>query len=616
MPNPARGGGISRKITNGPDRKRLKKIASEFDLPGGMGLIIRTAGAKRTKTEIKRDYEYLMRAWEGIRDMTMRSIAPALIYEESSLVKRAIRDLYDKDVDEVLVEGDAAYREAKDFVRMLMPSHAKRVHPWKEPVPILTQQGAERQLSSAFSPIVNLRSGGYIVINQTEALVAIDVNSGRATKERSIETTAVKTNLEAAEEAARQIRLRDLAGLIVIDFIDMEEAKNDRAVEKKMKDCLRFDRARVQMGKISPFGLLEISRQRRRTGILEGSSHVCPHCNGTGRIRSVESAALSLLRALDEAAGKNQGSQLEVRAPVDVAFYVLNDKRTWLETLEGARSVKIRIVGVSSLSPPDFEISTHGPRIDDELSEDAPAPRRSVKPEPAPVLEADFDDEAADDEEAAPTAARGKDRDSKDRDEEGEGGRRRRRGRRGGRRSRDGEGGAERSADAPAIEAIAEGHERAARLSDGGGRRRRRRRGKGRVGGDFDGGEHFDFLASEPIPAAVPAPAEEEAPNPVIEAVEPEVAAEPAPKARRSRRTAAVAVAVAEEHAAEGMAAEPDLRPTQDPAPALELAIHAAAEAEPVAIAPEQIAADAYQPDQAKRDRFFARLRGWGKKDD
>ena len=619
MPNTARGGGISRKITNGPDRKRLKKIASEFELPGGMGLIIRTAGAKRTKTEIKRDYEYLMRAWEGIRDMTMRSIAPALIYEESSLVKRAIRDLYDKDVDEVLVEGDAAYREAKDFVRMLMPSHAKRVHPWKETAPILTQHGAERQLSSAFSPIVNLRSGGYIVINQTEALVAIDVNSGRATKERSIETTALKTNLEAAEEAARQIRLRDLAGLIVIDFIDMEEAKNDRAVEKKMKDCLRFDRARVQMGKISPFGLLEISRQRRRTGILEGSSHVCPHCSGTGRIRSVESAALSLLRALDEAAGKNQGSQLEVRAPVEVAFYVLNDKRTWLETLEGARSVKIRIVGVSSMSPPDFEISTHGPRLDDELSEEGPAPRRSVKPEPAPVLEADYDDDAVEDDEPVAAPARSKDRDDgKERDEDGEGGRRRRRGRRGGRRGRDGEGGAERSAEAPAIEAIAEGHERAARLSENGGRRRRRRRGKGRVGGDFDGGEHFDFLASEPIPVAVSAPPVEDIPEEaaevVIEAPAPEAAPAPAPKARRSRKAAAPVEAapdVAED--------EPVVRATSEPSPAFEAAIYAEAAAETgveaVAIAPEQIAADAYQPDQAKRDRFFARLRGWGKKE-
>jgi ribonuclease E len=616
MPNTARGGGISRKITNGPDRKRLKKIASEVELPGGMGLIIRTAGAKRTKTEIKRDYEYLMRAWEGIRDTTMRSIAPALIYEESSLVKRAIRDLYDKDVDEVLVEGDAAYREAKDFVRMLMPSHAKRVHSWKETAPILTQHGAERQLSSAFSPIVNLRSGGYIVINQTEALVAIDVNSGRATRERNIETTAFKTNLEAAEEAARQIRLRDLAGLIVIDFIDMEEAKNDRAVEKRMKDCLRFDRARVQMGKISPFGLLEISRQRRRTGILEGSSHVCPHCNGAGRIRSVESAALSLLRALDEAAGKNQGLQLEVRAPVEVAFYVLNDKRTWLETLEAARSVKIRVVGASNLSPPDFEISAQGPRLEDDLAEEPPAAqRRSVKPEPAPVLEADFDDEAAEEEEAPLPSGR-----AKDRDDDSENGRRRRRGRRGGRRGREGEPVAERGGEAPTLEMAAESHERAARLSDSGGRRRRRRRGKGRVGGDFDGGEHFDFLASDPIPVAAAAAPMEEPSEPATEPHELEAAAAPPPRQRRARRQtpsadAPVSATPGTEELLNQPAPEPIPRAAEEPSPAYAEAVQAAEDAPSVAIAPEQIAADAYQPDQAKRDRFFARLRGWGKKD-
>ncbi|HYG26117.1 MAG TPA: ribonuclease E/G, partial [Caulobacteraceae bacterium] len=271
MPNTARGGGISRKITTATDRKRLKTIVQSLDVPQGMGLIIRTAGAKRTKAEIKRDYEYLLRLWENIRETTLHSIAPALIYEEEDLVKRAIRDLFDKDIDSVQVEGEAGYKEARDFMRMLMPSQAKKVVAYREPTPLFVAHKVEDHLAQIYHPTVPLRSGGYLVINQTEALVAVDVNSGRATKERNIEATALKTNMEAAEEAARQLRLRDLAGLIVIDFIDMDEGKNNRAVEKKLKDCLKDDRARVQMGKISPFGLMEISRQRRRTGVLEGT---------------------------------------------------------------------------------------------------------------------------------------------------------------------------------------------------------------------------------------------------------------------------------------------------------------------------------------------------------
>src|SRR5262245_34440359 len=362
MPNTGRGGGISRKITQATDRKRLKKIAQDLDVPQGQGLIIRTAGAKRTKTEIKRDYEYLSRAWEEIRNDTMKSVAPALIYEESSLVKRAIRDLYDKDVDEIHVDGEDAYKEAKDFVRMLMPSHAKRVHLWKDATPIFAKNGVEKQLDSIYSPAVTLKSGGYIVINQAEALVAIDVNSGRATRERNIEQTALKTNLEAADEAARQMRLRDLAGLIVLDFIDMEENKNDRIVEKKLKDCLRFDRARVQMGKISGFGLLELSRQRRRTGVLEGTSHICPQCAGVGRVRSVESSALALLRALDEASAQRPGERLEARAPTPVALYLLNEKRAALASIETHRDVAIRLAGADALLPPDYEIVSLGAR--------------------------------------------------------------------------------------------------------------------------------------------------------------------------------------------------------------------------------------------------------------
>ena len=288
MPNTARGGGISRKITQPQDRKRLKAIAAELEVPEGMGLIIRTAGAARTKQEIKRDFEYLLRLWESVRDLTLQSQAPSLVYEEGNLIKRSIRDLYNKDVDEVIVAGGEAHREAKDFMRMLMPSHAKNVTNYQEPEPLFTRFQIERQLNAMFSPYVTLRSGGYLVINQTEALVAIDVNSGKATREFSIEETAHHTNLEAADEIARQLKLRDLAGLIVVDFIDMEEKRNNRAVERRLKEALRFDRARIQVGRISHFGLLEMSRQRLRTGVLEGSTSQCPHCQGTGIIRSTE----------------------------------------------------------------------------------------------------------------------------------------------------------------------------------------------------------------------------------------------------------------------------------------------------------------------------------------
>ena len=295
MPNTARGGGISRKITQPTDRKRLREIAGELEVPEGMGLIIRTAGAQRTKTEIKRDYDYLLRLWETVRDLTLKSTAPALVYEEGSLIKRSIRDLYNKDIDEVLVAGDDAYREAKDFMRMLMPSHAKNVKPYKEPEPVFIRFQVERQLAAMFSPQVVLKSGGYIVINQTEALVSIDVNSGKATREHNIEDTALKTNLEASDEIARQLRLRDLAGLIVIDFIDMDERRNNRLVERRLKEALRHDRARIQVGRISHFGLLEMSRQRLRTGMLEGSTKPCPVCQGTGMVRSIESVALDIL---------------------------------------------------------------------------------------------------------------------------------------------------------------------------------------------------------------------------------------------------------------------------------------------------------------------------------
>ena len=298
MPNTPHGGGISRKIANGADRKRLKTIVDDLDVPQGMGLIVRTAGAKRTKTEIKRDYDYLSKLWNTICEETLSSIAPSLINEEGDLVHRAMRDLYDKDVEEVLIQGEAAFTQAKDLAKLLMPSHAKKVKQWTEPEPLFVDMGVEEQLDQIFSPVVQMKSGGYLVINQTEALVAIDVNSGKSTRERNIEQTATRTNLEAAEEACRQMRLRDLAGLIVIDFIDMDENKNNRAVEKKLKECLKLDRARVQHGRISQFGLMEISRQRRRAGILQATSDPCPTCDGIGRVRSTPSAALQLLRAL------------------------------------------------------------------------------------------------------------------------------------------------------------------------------------------------------------------------------------------------------------------------------------------------------------------------------
>jgi ribonuclease E len=352
MPNTARGGGISRKITSGEDRSRLKEIAQELEVPEGMGVIVRTAGASRTKTEIKRDFEYLLRLWETVRDLTLKSTAPKLVYEEGSLVKRSIRDLYNKDIDEIIVAGTDAYREAKDFMRMLMPSHAKNVKPYADTQPLLSRYGVENQLDGMFSPTVQLRSGGYIVINQAEALVAIDVNSGRATREHHIEDTALKTNVEAADEIARQLRLRDLAGLIVIDFIDMDEKRNNRTVERRLKEALKHDRARIQVGRISHFGLLEMSRQRIRTSVLESSTEKCPYCGGSGHVRSVSSLALQVLRALEEQLMKGATHNLIARTRPDVALYVLNQKRAHLRGLEERFVITITISADETLVAP------------------------------------------------------------------------------------------------------------------------------------------------------------------------------------------------------------------------------------------------------------------------
>ena len=356
MPNTARGGGISRKITNAVDRKKLKEIAAEIDVPSGAGLIVRTAGAKRTKTEIKRDYEYLQRLWEQIRELTLQSIAPAKIYEEGDLIKRSIRDLYSREIDEVLVEGANGYRNAKDFMKMIMPSHAKNVKHYAEPLPLFARYQVETYLAGMFNPVVQLKSGGYIVIGVTEALVAIDVNSGRATKEGSIEETATKTNLEAAEEVARQLRLRDLAGLIVIDFIDMDERKNNAAVEKKLKDKLKTDRARIQVGRISGFGLLEMSRQRLRPGMIEATTQPCSHCHGTGLIRSDDNMALSVLRQIEEEGTRRRSREVLVKVPVGIANYLMNQKREHVAQIEGRYGMAVRIEGVPSLVSPDFEM--------------------------------------------------------------------------------------------------------------------------------------------------------------------------------------------------------------------------------------------------------------------
>jgi len=349
MPNTGRGGGISRKITSAADRKRLKEIAQDLEVPEGMGVILRTAGASRTRPEIKRDFEYLMRLWESVRELTMSSSAPALVYEEGSLIKRAIRDLYNKDIEEIVVAGDDAYREAKDFMRMLMPSHAKAVKPYRDPQPLFARSGVEAQLDAMFSSHVTLKSGGYLVINPTEALVSIDVNSGRSTREHNIEDTALRTNMEAAEEIARQLRLRDLAGLIVIDFIDMEEKRNNRSVEKKLNDCLKNDRARIQVGRISPFGLLEMSRQRIRTGVLESSSVPCPHCGGAGLVRATPSVALHILRSVEETLIRSASHNLCIRTRTDVAFYMLNQKRAHLRELEERFGVMLRVVADEQL---------------------------------------------------------------------------------------------------------------------------------------------------------------------------------------------------------------------------------------------------------------------------
>jgi ribonuclease E len=486
MPNTGRGGGVSRKITSIGDRRRLKEILEELDIPEGMGVIVRTAGAERSKAEIKRDYEYLLRLWNEIRDLTLKSTAPALIYEEGNLIKRSIRDLYTRDLDEVLVEGEEGYRTAKAFMRTLMPSHAKRVQPYRDPqIGLLHRFQVESQIDAIHSPVAQLRSGGYVVINQTEALVSIDVNSGRSTRERNIEETALRTNLEAADEIARQLRLRDLAGLIVIDFIDMEEHRNQGSVERRLKEALKNDRARIQVGRISPFGLLEMSRQRLRPSLAEASTQPCPHCGGTGFIRSVESTALYVLRSIEEEGIRRRSAEICIYVPTTVALYILNQKRESLAQIEARYGVKVMVARDDSLIPPAFRLE----RLRAYGAGEAPPLPRSIQ---APAIEEDEEEETPEEEEieAAPSRVAAAEAAGEQDGDEERGRRRRRRRRRRGDEPREGRAASAASAPeagepADADEAPAREPREAAEDERDGDDRRRRRRGRrgGRVRG-------------------------------------------------------------------------------------------------------------------------------------
>jgi len=478
MPNTPRGGGISRKIANGSDRKRLKTIMNNLDVPQGMGVIVRTAGAKQTKQEIGHDYDYLSRLWSDIRSKTMESSAPALIHEEGNLVKRSIRDLYNKDIEEILVQGDDAYDTASEFIDMLMPSHAKFVKHYNDEIPLFLRYGAEKQIENSLDATVQLKSGGYLVIHPTEALVSVDVNSGRSTKERNIERTALRTNMEAAEELARQMRLRDLAGLIVVDFIDMDEHKNNRAVERKMKDVLSQDRARIQTSRISQFGLMEISRQRRRRSLLEGSTTSCPHCSGVGRKRTVESSALAAIRAVEEFAVRGKAKRIRLKTSHDVALYLLNEKRDLLTQVDEVADVFTEVVGDDDLIRPHFELEVVEKRDDKradplvKIERDFKKERETAKRKPAKTRAKKSDDESDAKESRSPE-------DESDEENRKSGRRRSRRGRRGGRgRGRKDE--TSENADSSDEDVKSDAVDDAATESDAKPKRRRRRGGKGR----------------------------------------------------------------------------------------------------------------------------------------
>jgi ribonuclease E len=535
MPNSSHGGGISRKISSTSDRKRLKEMVSDLKLPRSMGLIVRTAGMSRTKPEIKRDFDYLARVWDEIREKTLASVAPALIHSDSDLIKRAIRDIYNKEIEEVVVEGEEGYKSAKAFMKLLMPSHARRVKAYSDPVPLFQRYGAEDQLRAMYDPMVQLKSGGYLIINPTEALVSIDINSGRSTKEHGIEATALHTNLEAAREIARQLRLRDMAGLVVIDFIDMEYSNNVRKVEKAMKDALKNDRARIQVGRISSFGLMEMSRQRLRTGVLEATTRACPHCDGTGLVRTASSAGLSALRLIEDEAAKGKGTLIRLAASTEAAIYLLNEKRADLVEIEHRYGVTVEVVPEGEDEGAKMSVSSSGPRpsqapkfepiIDEDEDEDLP--------------EDDFEEEEEEERAAPQRRERREPRDGADGDDDG-GRKKKRRRRRGGRNRNRGEredGAEDENGETRDTADGDDGEDEAgdeARASDGsengptdaegrpkkrrrrGGRGRKRRTDEGsegeaqRLGDDNDSdGEGDAVTEAEPVAAAVDTPAEE-----------------------------------------------------------------------------------------------------------
>jgi ribonuclease E len=513
MPNTSHGGGISRKISNGADRKRLKQIMADLNLPLSMGLIVRTAGLSRTKVEIKRDFDYLARLWDEIREKTLKSSAPALIYQDSDLIKRAIRDIYNKDIDEVTVEGERGYADARQFMKLLMPSHVKRVKLYDDPVPLFQRFGAEDELSAMYQPLVQLKSGGYIVINPTEALVSIDINSGRSTREHNIEQTAYATNIEAAHEIARQLRLRDMAGLVVIDFIDMESNGHIRKVEKAMKDALKNDRARIQVGRISSFGLMEMSRQRLRTGVLEASTRPCPHCEGSGLMRTASSAGLSALRMLEEEAARGRGARIVLRAGREAAVYLLNRKRGEIGEIEARYGVVVEVLIDDGFEGARMAVESHGPPPAERprpLPLATPEADEADEDEDEEIVEEDEED-APEEDEASADPRRGREEREEREDRKDGGRRRRRRGRRGGRRRErpEGEPGEEQAADeAPAGESepIAAAPEAEAEPA-----RKSRRRPRARKG------DEAPVSAAEPEtapePDAAPAPAAEAKPK-------------------------------------------------------------------------------------------------------
>ncbi len=608
MPNTARGGGISRKITNAADRKKLKEISSSIVVPKGAGLIIRTAGSNRTKTEIKRDYEYLLRQWEMIRDLTLRSIAPAPIYEEGSLIKRVIRDLYSRDIDEILVDGERGYREAKDYMKMLMPSHAKNVKHYAEPLPLFSRFQVESYLSAMFNPTVQLKSGGYIVIDVTEALVAIDVNSGRATRESSIEDTALKTNLEAAEEAARQMRLRDLAGLIVIDFIDMEDRRNNNAVEKKLKDKLKSDRARIQVGRISGFGLLEMSRQRLRPGMIEATTKACPHCHGTGRVRSDDSMALALLRELEEEGVRQRSKEVLIVSPVEIANYLLNQKREHIAMIEGRFGLSVRVEGDPALISPDYRI---------ERFKTASRIVPVAAPISLPVVEYPDADEADETEDETPEETP---REARGGDEEGQGEgrqsgkRKRRRRRRGGQRSGDdAQNGSERTDGDDEAPEAAEAEPRTGTSDEAPGERKRsRRRTRSRPAEDSGSGDKPETGAETPSGLAEAIDLGDDAAPEIVEVPESEGpqrprrsrARKPAPRPEAEPDQEAEPASATERPVAEeASTSDPEPEPAPEPEPEAEPEMaEAASEPEP-ADAPEA-------PEAPKRRGWWSRAIG------